>query len=233
MFKKDIFDCAALQDDINEVSEWGGFSELFLNSSKCFHVNYHFNKAFSSNRYFISNNAVSTSIKDLGIIFSSNLQWNLHYKFIISKAYGMFYILRRTFTYPSVPARRRLYLTLVRFQLVYYSPLWRPYLIKDFERVKRRVTKFILDNYTLDYKSRLLKCKILPLMYFFELTDILFFVKSVKFPSSAFNMFDFVTFHNSSTRSGPLNKLVHNFAPTSYFTLTGSVVCGILCLILT
>ena len=31
-------------------------------------------------------------------------------------------------------------------------------------------------------------------------------------------MFDFVTFHNSSTRSGSLNKLVvHNFAPTSYF----------------
>ena len=103
---------------------------------------------------------------------------------------------------------------------MYCSPLWRPYLIKDiedFERVQHRVNKFILDNYTLDYKSRLIQCKILPLMYFFELTDILFFVKSVKFPSSAFNMFDFVTFHNSSTRSGSLNKLVHNFAPTSYF----------------
>ena len=50
MIIQDISDCAALQDDINEVSEWGGFSELFLNSSKCYqheiHYLYHFHPSF-------------------------------------------------------------------------------------------------------------------------------------------------------------------------------------------
>ena len=216
-----LLDSATLQVDLNKVSEWSSFCELSLNPLKCSHVNYHFNKTLSCNEYFINNDAVSTKdqVKDLGIIFSSNLQWNSHYKFIISKAYKMFYFLSRIFTYPSVIARRRLYLTLVRSQLVYCSPLWRPYLIKDiedFERIQHRVTKFILNNYNLDYKSRLIQCKILPLMYFFELTDILFFVKSIKFPSPAFNILNYVTFNTSSTRSGSFNKLIHNFASTSY-----------------
>ena len=75
----------------------------------------------------------------------------------------MFYFLRHTFTYPSVTDRRCLYHTLVRSQLVYCSPLWRPYLIKDigdFERIQRRVTKFILNDYNLDYKFRLIQCNI-------------------------------------------------------------------------
>ena len=74
----------------------------------------------------------------------------------------MFYFLHCTFTYPSVTARRCLYICTLRWyirsQLVYFSPLWRPYLVKDiedFEKIQRRVTKFILNNCTLDYKSRL------------------------------------------------------------------------------
>ena len=101
----------------------------------------------------------------------------------------------------------------------FMGPLWRPYLIKDienFKRIQRRVTKFILNDCNLDYKSRLIQCKILPLMYFFELTDILFFVKSVKSPSSAFNIFNYVTFNISSTRLGYFSKLLHNITPTSY-----------------
>ena len=129
----------------------------------------------------------------------------------------MFYILRRTFTTPSQTARKRLYFTLVRSHLVYCSPLWRPHLIKDienFERVQRRATKFILNNYHLDYKSRLLQCQILPLMYFLELNDILFLVKSLKSPTSAFNIHKYVIFNTSTTRSGTSNKLIHNFTPT-------------------
>ena len=77
------FDSTILQDNVNAVSEWSSFWELSLNPSKCSYVNYHFNKAFPNYEYLINHNAVSTTdqIKDLGIIFSSNL---LHYKFIIS-----------------------------------------------------------------------------------------------------------------------------------------------------
>ena len=130
----------------------------------------------------------------------------------------MFHLLRRTSNCPSVPARKHLYLALVRSYLVYCSPLWRPYLIKDienFERFQRRVTKFILNNYHLDYKSRLSQCHVLPLMYFFELNDILFLVKSLKSPTPAFNIYDYVTFNTSATRSGTFNKLIHKYAHTN------------------
>ena len=211
-----------LQEDLNEVSLWSASWDLSLNPDKCCHVHYHFSRISCDNEYFINMDPVSSThqIKDLGIMFSSDLQWNLHYKNIISKAtYKMFYILRRTFTCPSTIARKHLYLTLVRSQLVYCSPLWRPYLIKDiehFERLQRRVTKFILNNYDLDYKSRLLQCQILPLMYFLELNDILFFIKSLKSPTLAFNIHDYVTFNISTTRSGSFNKLIHNFASTNH-----------------
>ena len=74
----------------------------------------------------------------------------------------------------SLQVKKTLYLTLVRPKLSYCSPLWRPYLIKDIlllERVQRRATKFILGDYSMDYKSRLTNLKLLPLMYTYELTD--------------------------------------------------------------
>ena len=68
--------------------------------------------------------------------------------------------------------------------MTYCSPIWRQFLINDIislERVQRRATKFILNNYatsaTDDYKERLLKLDLLPLMMIFELADLCFFIK--------------------------------------------------------
>ena len=41
------------------------------------------------------------------------------------------------------------------------------------EHIQRRATKFILGDFSLDYKSRLIYLHLLPLMYVFELFDIL------------------------------------------------------------
>ena len=48
------------------------------------------------------------------------------------------------------------------------SPDRIPYLIKDtliLEKIQRQATKFILSDYVSDYKTRLLKLDLLPLMY--------------------------------------------------------------------
>ena len=85
----------------------------------------------------------------------------------------------------------KLYLTLVRSQLMYCTPIWRPYLQKDIqniERIQRRATKFILNDYDSNYKTRLLTLKLLPLMYLFELQDIIFTVKSLKYSTKGFNI---------------------------------------------
>ena len=45
-------------------------------------------------------------------------------------------------------------------------------------------------------------------MYTYELLDILFFIKSYKSPINSFNIFQYVTFNNSFTRSRD-KKLIH------------------------
>ena len=64
------------------------------------------------------------------------------------------------------------------------------YLLTDIElleKVQKRATKYILNDYTSCYKQRLPRLELLPLMYIYDLADIMFFVKSVKFPSDKFN----------------------------------------------
>ena len=99
----------------------------------------------------------------------------------------------------------------MRPKLLYCSPLWRPFLIKDIlllERVQRRATKFILGDYSMDYKSRLTNLKLLPLMYIYELTDILFAIKSFKKRTSSFDISQYLQFNESTTRSSN-TKLCH------------------------
>ena len=85
----------------------------------------------------------------------------------------------------------------------------RPRLIKDIkalEQVQRRATKFILNDYTMDYKERLVQLDMLPLMYIIlELNDIFFCVKPLKDDRSEFfNLIDYTT---CSTRSGSAKKM--------------------------
>ena len=80
---------------------------------------------------------------------------------------------------------------------MYCSPIWRPYLLKDIqniEGIQQCATKFILNDSDSNYKTRLLTLKLLPLMYLFELQDILFTVKSLKYPTKGFNIY--ITFHS-------------------------------------
>jgi len=70
--------------------------------------------------------------KDLGIIMSDDLSWNQHYEEIIPKAYKILGLLCRCFSQSqSVFAKRTLYLSSVRLQVMYCSIIWRPNLIKD------------------------------------------------------------------------------------------------------
>ena len=80
------------------------------------------------------------------------------------------------------------------------------------ERIQRRATKFILNDYSSNYKSRLLNLNILPLMYQFDYYDILFFIKHIKYPTDNFNIFNHVTFSHGSTRSSSHSKLHHKYS---------------------
>ena len=51
-------------------------------------------------------------------------------------------------------------------------------------------------------------------MYINDLTEIIFFNKSIKFPSEKFNILDYVEFGSGYTRSAGV-KLKHKTAPTN------------------
>ena len=100
-------------------------------------------------------------------------------------------------------------------------------MIKDIillERVQHRASKYILGDYSSDYKTRLIKLNLLPLMYIYELLDILFFIKSLKSPNNSFNILHYISFIKTSTRSGG-KKLIH--ITSSNLTHANSYFCRI------
>ena len=68
----------------------------------------------------------------------------------------------------------------------------------------------------MDYKSRLANLAILPLMYFYELQDLLFLMKCLLDPDDGMNIRSFVSF-SSSSRSSRSGKLSYNLCHTSIY----------------
>ena len=99
------------------------------------------------------------------------------------------------------------------------TPLILPHLVKEMlclESVERRATRYILNDYSrhTSYKSRLINTKLLPLMYWLELQDVLFLVKCLQGTMNNFNIHDFIPAPSSShrpTRASQSGKFNTNF----------------------
>ena len=218
----DSQDSHSLQLDIHQLSSWSHRWSLFFNEQKCVSIRFSLKApALISHTYYVNGEPalLHDTHRDLGIIMSNNLSWTAHYQHILSKAYKMLHLLRRVFSNAHCPqTKRSLYLSLVKSKLLYNSPVWRPQFIKDItiiERIQRRATKYILNDYTSSYKIRLISLNLLPLMIQFELNDVMFFVSCLKHPTTAFNIYDYVSFSCHSTRSSKGLKLKHTVSRTN------------------
>ena len=216
-----LADMQDLQNDLDNVSTWSLRWRLFFNESKFVHIRFCSSNSDSTTTYKIKDRAIDRKSyhKDLGIYYSYNLTWTEHYKHISVKAYNTLGLLRRSFKTNNIQAKKQLYISLVRSQLLYCSQLWRPQLIRDIqnlERIQRRATKYILNNYDLSYRQRLEQLHMLPLMYIYELNDLMFLIKTLKFPSSHFDISQYIQFVNHSTRAASAHKLSHHSATSSY-----------------
>ena len=173
-------DNICLQNDLDAIHAWSKEWKLKFNEHK--NVLLSFNTRYNAQQpnFMINNKKIiaKESHRDLGVIISSHLSWKEHYNNLSKKSYRTLGLLRRTISCGSVKSRKFLYLSLVRSQITYCSPVWHPHLIKDIvhlEKIQKRATKFILSDYTSDYKSRLTTLHLLPLMMKFELIEITFF----------------------------------------------------------
>ena len=218
----DSQDSHSLQLDIHQLSSWSHRWSLFFNEQKCVSIRFSLKApALISHTYYVNGEPalLHDTYRDLGIIMSNNISWTAHYQHILSKAYKMLHLLRRVFSNAHCPqTKRSLYLSLVKSKLLYNSPVWRPQFIKDItiiERIQRRATKYILNDYTSSYKIRLISLNLLPLMMQFELNDVMFFVSCLKHPTTAFNIYDYVSFSCHSTGSYKGLKLKHTVSRTN------------------
>ena len=203
-----------LQQDLKSHFNWSNHWKLSFNGLKCILIHFSTSCPAVNVSNFLNQHqlSVTNSHKDLGIIVSSNLDWTDHYNYISGQAYKIFCNCNSTL------AKKILYLSLVCPKLTYCSCVWRSHLIKDIttlENIQRRATKFILNDYTSDYKSRLLKLNMFPLVLLYEYYDIIFFFKCLKSPSSAFDITKLVSFFSTSTRSSANFKLYHSKSSTN------------------
>ena len=97
--------------------------------------------------YNINDGPIKTSHlhKDLGVMISDDLNWEKHHDYILKKAYKTLGLVCRTFSNTIVPSVMvKLYVSLVRSQLLYCSSAWRPHLLKDIPKIERLQCSAIL-----------------------------------------------------------------------------------------
>ena len=124
--------------------------------------------------------------KDLGVWVSSNLTSDKQVTEQCAKANKLLGFVRRASRYiQSIQTRRTLYLSIVRCHLGYATQVWSPEsigLLRRVENVQRRATKLILKlpfRCDVTYKTRLQLTNLLPISYWHEFLDIVFFYKAV------------------------------------------------------
>ena len=188
-----------LQTDLDSISLWATRQHLKFNASKCHHLHFSPVPKTQSHKFMINDSVIPTTSehKDLGVIFNSNLSFSSHISHVLSKAYKVLGLIRRSISTLDVSVRRALYLSLVRCHLSYCSQVWRPYLVKEsklLESLQRRATKYVLHDYISDYKSRLVALNLLPISLWLELQDILLMIKLIQDPPVNFSLSDYIVF---------------------------------------
>ena len=96
-------DQIALQEDVNALITWSSTTDMNFNLKKTVHLSF---KCKAATSYYMFDTVIShqDSHKDLGIIISEDLSWNIHYSFIIARAYIILGLIRRTISFSHCPS---------------------------------------------------------------------------------------------------------------------------------
>lgn len=156
----------ALQCDLNMVYQWSKTNGLSLNVNKCKFIC--FGKIDSKHSYLLNEVPLEqvSSIKDLGVTFSSSISFKEHVNNTVIKANRMLGLLKRCFCTRDPDCMLSIYKANVRSILEYGNLIWSPYikyLIDDVEKVQKRFCKFFPYLNHLDYRSKLHNLNLLSL----------------------------------------------------------------------
>ena len=162
---KRFIDCILLQQDVNKMLAWCRMWKLQLNLDKCYYIDFTMLRSRNiSYTYTIGSYIIKpvTQIKDLGVIFTSNLNFNLHICDVVAKSYRMLGFMRRILKpFDDIYVYTSLYHSLIRSRLEYCSFIWNPQsqcMIDKIERVQKKFLKMLsfkanIFNEALPYDS--------------------------------------------------------------------------------
>ena len=127
-------DLNIMQEDLNIASYWSASTNLSFNCVKCAVLHFWCNNNNTA-QYLLNNNIIDLQelIKDLRIMITSDLSWSIHCNMVVSRAYKQLDLIRRSFKTNSIPVKKKLYISLVRSQLMYCSQIWQPNLAQDIQ----------------------------------------------------------------------------------------------------
>ena len=181
-------DASLLQSDLNSLGNWSTNSGLVFNQDKCKLQQITRKKNPIDFSYEINDKLleISSEEKDLGIWVTGALTWSKHTFDSCAKANKLLGFLRRSAVEVKTPnTRRTLYLAIVRPALGYATQVWSPQsieLVRKTESVQRQASKFTLKlpfTCTESYKDRLMYINLLPVSYWHEYLDLMFFFKAI------------------------------------------------------
>ena len=201
-----------LQRDITNVHKWSKSWGLTFNKDKCNIISLKRHPNPIEFLYSMDNITLTrtTTVNDLGLTVTPSLKWHQHINKITSKANQRIWLAIRTLGFHA-PRQSKIttYQTIVRSLLEYNTVVWNP-VTKDnitaLESIQRKATNFITCNpkrpspHHIEYKERLIACKLLPLTYRREVYDIMFFIKSLR-KLIPYNILEYLSFqHDNITR---------------------------------
>lgn len=148
LFKRirNIYDCLILQANLDEFFKWCEQNTLFLNIEKCQVIRFSRTHSHILHEYNLNNVKLTpvSQIRDLGVIFDSNLTFTAHIDDITNKALKILGFLCRTLTdFKSLDCMKTLYISLVRSQVEYNSPIWSPFYKVHSNNIERVQHKFL------------------------------------------------------------------------------------------
>ena len=140
--------------------------------------------------------------KDLGVLVGSDLTWSSNVDLRTSKALRALYQIKRNVgKNVTLQAKLKAYTGYVVPILVYSSQVSHltTTCLRKVEKIQRLATKWFF-GVNVDYKTRLIKCGLLPLSMYIELHDVLFMRDLLR------NKYDYTTTDEMNLKESKKNK---------------------------
>ena len=152
-------DVDILQHSVNKFIAWAQTWQLSLSAHKCLHMRVGLLRSASPFTYRINELELSRvdMIRDLGVYIDNKLSFSGHIKQIVAHAFCRSSQILRCFLSRDNDILIRAFITYVRPNLEYCSPVWSPStpgLINCLESVQRRFTKKLSGMSALSYDQR-------------------------------------------------------------------------------